>query len=101
MCVLETTSVGISEPRGGSKREPSSVVVRPNPAINRISLDAAPTGIARVVVRDVAGREVKRECLECPPDGNLVVDVAGLQAGLYFLELETRDGRYVLKLVKQ
>jgi agmatine deiminase len=82
---------------------PAILDLFPNPCVSHVSLKIDRTANnARLVLRDVTGREVKTfSNLRIPDDGRLLLDVSSLPIGAYALSVETADGRATRRLVKQ
>ncbi len=91
-------NASVTETRG-----PAILDLFPNPCVSHTSLkvDHVPE-FARVVLRDVTGREVKTfNNASIPTDGRLFLDVTSLPIGTYALSVETAAGRSTQRLVKQ
>ena len=69
----------------------------PNPVSDKLYIEAE-VEIEEVVVYDVFGRH---QVTETPShQGNLVVDVANLNSGVYFVKIVTSEGEIVKRFVK-
>lgn len=72
----------------------------PNPAASYFRLAAGSDPIREVNVYDLAGRRALG--MLNPVNSNLVyVPCSGLAQGVYFVEIKTANGRYVLRLIKK
>jgi hypothetical protein len=97
--IYESTQVGVSEAmKGGDVR--TALSVRPNPAVT----DAVLTGLGRpaasVTIRDIAGRDV--QCAtERRANGDVLLGVAKMPRGVYFVESRTGVVSVRVKFVKQ
>lgn len=97
MCILETVQVGVGEELSSARLVQLPGTLCPNPASRCVTVRAGP-GLESVVMRDVLGRMVRT----FSPSGAVVVmDIAGLRPGLYFIELRYNTGKRVEKLIKQ
>ncbi len=71
--------------------------IYPNPVNDKLYIDTE-VEVKEVVVYDVYGRQ---QVTEIPSrQGNLVVDVANLNSGLYFVKVVTENGEIVKRFVK-
>ena len=75
----------------------SSFNIYPNPVNDKIYIETE-SEIKEVVVYDIYGR---RQVSETPSQqGNLVVDVANLNSGVYFVKIITSEGETVKRFIK-
>jgi len=97
VCILETVQVGVGEELSRARLVERPGAVCPNPAYQCATVRAG-SGIENAVLRDVLGRMV----MTFKPGGaTFTMDLAGLQPGLYFIELRYNTGRRVEKLIKR
>ena len=97
VCVLETMQVGVGEELSSARLVQRPGTLCPNPTSQCVTVRAG-SGLESAVMRDVLGRTV----MTFKPGGAaFVVDLAGLQPGLYFIELRYDTGRRTEKLIKQ
>lgn len=71
----------------------NSIAVYPNPTTGIVNIEAE--GLAKVVVFDVTGREIKALGAQS------TIDISDLEAGVYFFSIETANGTAMKKLVKE
>jgi hypothetical protein len=72
--------------------------IYPNPVGDRLYIETE-VEIEEVVVYDVFGRH---QLTETPSrQGNLVVDVANLNSGVYFIQIKTEEGNITKRFVKE
>lgn len=91
---LETSSAGFG----------ADFVLYPNPtsAVFSIATQQLQGATVEVSVRTVSGQRVYAKPLSVPASGLLTVDIQGLAAGMYFVELtDPERGRFVSKLLKK
>ena len=69
--------------------------VYPNPASDAFVIERFPAK-GELVLTDAQGRRLLRQSLEA---GSQTIDIDGLNAGIYFLDFRTAEGRYQSKLV--
>ena len=100
-CVISIVE-GVEEepepnPGEGIEEVTSSVNMYPNPVSDKLYIETE-VEIEEVVVYDVFGRH---QLTETPSrQGNLVVDVANLNSGVYFVKIVTSEGEIVKRFVK-
>lgn len=73
------------------------VAVYPNPATDLLTVQYP--GMTRITFSNIVGQQVKT--LEFQATGHRVFDVSELKTGLYFMTLETADGRISTKFIKE
>ncbi|RQO30645.1 hypothetical protein DBR32_07885 [Taibaiella sp. KBW10] len=76
-----------------------NVKAYPNPAQNKVQLEAKETAIRSLIMVDRLGRTI----LSRRQEGNssaLTIDIKGIQSGLYILIIETDKGRVLRRIVK-
>ena len=84
-------------PEEGVEELQSSIHFYPNPVNDKLYIESE-TEIKEVVVYDIYGR---RQVSETPSQqGNLVVDVANLNGGVYFVKVVTQNGETVKRIIK-
>jgi hypothetical protein len=97
VCVLETVQVGMSEELSRARLVERPGRVCPNPAYQFAAVRAGPD-LESAVMRDVLGRLVRT----FKPSGAVfTMDLTGLGAGLYFIELRYNTGKRIEKLIKR
>jgi hypothetical protein len=101
VCIFETTQVGIAE-SNTSTRSRLRTRALPSPTTGTVRLEfGTRSGRATaVVIRDVLGRETGRVPLGGRAVRSANVNLKGLRAGLYLMEIVSEEGVEVLKLVK-
>lgn len=74
----------------------------PNPAGQMVTLDLGKNHLGKTVtvIRDLSGRELSRKTQDKLPK-ELQLDISGLAPGLYFVELQSEQGRFSGRFVKQ
>jgi len=89
--------VGISEP----KQELADVKVYPNPTTGQLIIENGELKINNVEIFDVYGRKVEG-VKERRSEGvkEVILDISGLSAGIYFVKITTEKGVAVKKVVK-
>jgi hypothetical protein len=82
-------------------KETAMFDVYPNPARNLLNLvyDATQNGTIRIF--NMAGALVYQQQINFNGFGNQSVNISNLPSGLYTLNLETRDGVQVRKIIKE
>lgn len=75
----------------------SSLRIFPNPANDRLFIEAE-VEIEDIVVYDVYGIQQKLSAISGQPS---IIDVAGLNNGIYFIKINTKQGNIVKRFVKQ
>jgi len=90
--------VGIFEPR----QELADVKVYPNPTTGELKIENGELKINNVEIFDVFGRKIEG-MKERRSEGvkEVVLDISGLSAGIYFVKIITEKGVAVKKVVKQ
>ena len=75
-----------------------NISIYPNPVQDRLYIEAE-TEVEEVVVYDIYGRH---QVAKTPShQGNLVVDLSNLKAGIYFVKINTEKGNIVKRIIKQ
>ncbi|MBM3315380.1 T9SS type A sorting domain-containing protein, partial [candidate division WOR-3 bacterium] len=100
VCIFDTTQVGIADDRQEGPRVAVAYEARPNPTRRYVCLGMDGCRPVRAAVFDASGRAVAG--LTVRHNGKVVLDMAGLVPGLYFVELESSEQqRNVVKVLKQ
>jgi len=99
VCVFESTQVGVSEPTKGGG-EYTELSIRPNPVRTNAVLSVFGESPGTVTVRDIAGRAV-RCATKRRANGEVVLDMAAIPPGVYFVEGRTGATSVRVKFVKQ
>jgi len=74
------------------------LIISPNPFTDLIEIQGMPIGEKQLNVFDCTGRMI---CQITTDDTDEIIDLSGLNAGVYFLSMEASSGRYVEKLIRQ
>ena len=90
------TPIGISSAALQAELESGSISILPNPVTNELTVRGAAD--ATVNVYDMGGRTVLTQLISGATE---TLDVSGLTAGMYIVELQTADGNLSKKIVKQ
>lgn len=88
-CVV-VTGVGISE-----NSNQNNIVVYPNPTTSQLTIDTDDK-IENVSILDVTGKTIKTVVLK-----SNTIDVSNLVNGLYFLQVQTKEGMFNSKFIKR
>ena len=75
----------------------SSLDLHPNPVNDKLYIETE-VEVEEVVVYDVYGRCQELSAVSCQPS---VIDVSGLNSGVYFVKVVTSEGETVKKIIKQ
>ena len=75
----------------------TSLNLHPNPVNDRLYIETD-VEVEEVVVYDVYGRCQELSAVSCKPS---VIDVSGLNSGVYFVKVVTSEGETVKKIIKQ
>ena len=75
----------------------SSINLHPNPVNDRLYIETE-VEVEEVVVYDVYGRCQELSAVSCQPS---VIDVSGLNSGVYFVKVVTSEGETIKKIIKQ
>ena len=86
------------EPGEGIEEVTSSINMYPNPVNDKLYIEAE-MEVEEVVVYDVFGRPQDHKTTRL--QGNLVVDVANLNSGIYFVKVVTENGESVQRFIKK
>ena len=86
------------EPGEGIEEVTSSINMYPNPVNDKLYIEAE-MEVEEVVVYDVFGRPQDHKTTRL--QGNLVVDVANLNSGIYFVKVVTENGEAVQRFIKK
>jgi hypothetical protein len=96
--IYESTQVALSETTKGGV--PTGLSVRPNPATTNAVLSVFGKSPATVTVRDIAGRVVRCATTR-RASGEVVLSVATIPPGVYFVESKTGVTSVRVKFVRQ
>lgn len=80
---LSTVEVGVADNKG--------ILIYPNPTNGNIRIEMQNVGIAQVKVMDLSGRLVF-QILPKDNNQNLLLDLSGLQSGVYYIEVTADNG---------
>ena len=86
------------EPGEGIEEVTSSINMYPNPVNDKLYIEAE-MEVEEVIVYDIYGRPQDHKTTRL--QGNLVVDVANLNSGIYFVKVVTENGETVRRFVKK
>ena len=75
----------------------SSINLHPNPVNDRLYIETE-VEVEEVVVYDVYGKCQELSAVSCKPS---VIDVSGLNSGVYFVKVVTSEGETVKRIIKQ
>ena len=86
----------------GSLELPIKLYPNPTPGMLNLQMDHPSGGNFEILVRDLQGRVVFRERVNCSTDIEVQIDISRHESGVYFLEI-TEESRvlYVERLVKE
>jgi hypothetical protein len=73
----------------------------PNPAGNELRITNYELRITGIEIFDVYGRVQKAESRKQKAEGEMVIDVSNLTAGVYFIRIIDKDGSSVQKFIKE
>lgn len=90
---------GIQNGKSGTE----TLLLSPNPAndILNLKLRLKEAGHIELRMTDIAGRTILNISDTGNETYNTTINLAGLESGLYFLKLYTKQGQYVRKIIKQ
>ena len=96
--IWRDTSLGID-----LAADDNGLLLWPNPATEMVNLSFPHMqGDAQVLLIDMAGRTVRRQSFRLDDlQGRLQISLTGLPRGLYYLHLETDEGVYNQKIIKE
>lgn len=77
--------------------EQNGFVVHPNPAMNKVTVNA-PTTIKEIKVLNVLGQEVMRVT---PDSDNVQLDISALSAGSYLMQISDDNATEIKRLIKK
>lgn len=78
----------------------NSLQLFPNPANDRLTLGFDPTlGVENVKIYDLGGKLIQEHSIPNDNDSTLVLNVASLTAGVYFLKVQGKKGMASMKFV--
>jgi len=94
-CFVTNINVGV-------KNFSAAFYVYPNPAKEELKIENGELKIKNVEIFDVYGRKQKsRKAEKQNGEGTMVIDIANLAKGIYFIEITTEKGMVVKKVIKQ
>jgi hypothetical protein len=70
----------------------------PNPVKNKLFINAAQTQVEAINLYNITGKKIMSKIFG---QAEVVLDMAQLQSGIYFLEVRTNGKRDIVKLIKQ
>jgi hypothetical protein len=97
--IYESTQVAVSEPTKGGG-EHTELSVRPNPATTNAVLSVFGDSSATVTVRDITGRVVRCATTR-RANGEVVLNLATVPSGVYFVEGKTGATSVRVKFVRE
>jgi hypothetical protein len=101
---IQLEGVGVKENQP-PRQEQETMIVSPNPSDGfiQVSYSVGQDSYVELSIRDVTGKEVYHSAPGWKPKGDYLFyqDVSGLNAGVYFISIETARGRIVRKLILQ
>jgi hypothetical protein len=100
VCVFETASVSLAEPRAGEGLR-GMLEAWPNPTSGWTLLTTGRPASGVVTVLDIAGRKVLTMPVRGEHEGRVMLDLRGLQTGVYFAEVESGGEAQRVKLVRR
>jgi hypothetical protein len=106
-CTVEVSRLVTIRPQLVSRDgliEELGVVLYPNPASDRLVLELEQSaGLRQVtlVLLDVAGKLVAQQIYDVATDRQMILPVAGLSAGTYYLQVETEKGTFGQRVLIQ
>lgn len=115
VCIAEYTSWGgspqqpcthcdtitIGSTSGISKTEPQQLYIYPNPSSNSVVIEIpSSTRESFLQLFDISGRQLLYRDLPIGSGNAFFLDLKKLSPGLYYLQLQTEEGKYFSRLVK-
>ncbi len=93
--IMSEMNVGTSIP----KLDPSTVSIYPNPAVDRVTVQWNDPGMEAqsVQIMNLQGQVIDQA--NAPDLTSWTIDVSGQAAGIYFIEIQTEEGRVVKKIL--
>ena len=85
-------------PEDGVEELSSSLLLYPNPVNDKLNI-VTEVEVEEVVVYDALGRQQDNKTTR--QQGNMTIDVAGLNTGVYFVMIKTNDGVVMKRFVKK
>jgi hypothetical protein len=92
----DTVKINYLNPNAGViESENFDFSIFPNPTTGQITLQSEHR-VESVIITDINGKQVLQ--IESPPS---IIDISSFEQGIYFLQIETREGIVTTKIVKQ
>jgi hypothetical protein len=83
-----------------ANKEPSGLVVFPNPATNQLNLVFDKNSIGKIIINDALGKEVYAYLVN-NPNIELQIDISNFNSGIYYLSYRNKDVSIHRKFIKQ
>ncbi len=80
------------------KNDTSKLSLRPNPALDELTIDNGINNIQEVSIFDVLGKELKRCSVN---NSKITLNISDLSSGIYILKASTQKGIHIKKFVKE
>lgn len=80
------------------KNDTSKLSLRPNPALDELTIDNGINNIQEVSIFDVLGKELKRYSVN---NSKITLNISDLSSGIYILKASTQKGIHIKKFVKE
>jgi len=81
------------------EKQENTISIYPNPTYGQLIIDNGQLIMKSIEVYDVVGRKIIY--VTDIQNNNFVLDIANLRAGLYILKINTGEGSFMKKIVKQ
>lgn len=75
-----------------------SVSLYPNPTTSFLVIDSLNIGIKKIIIVDIFGKRIFQESYNF--DNNLQLDFSNYKKGIYMLEIFTKEGKIIKKIIK-
>jgi hypothetical protein len=79
----------------------SKIAIYPNPTTGELKIESREWRIEEIRIFDIYGREQKEKNRMQKAEGEIVLDISELSAGIYFVKIFTEVGEVVRKVVKE
>ncbi len=89
----------VSNPTGISETETNTLGIFPNPAVSEVFVTLENAGLNEVSVYDLQGRLVSRETVEAQAGEQVRLSTETLNAGVYFVRVNSANATQTAKLV--
>ena len=86
---------------GITETAPAKIAVYPNPTTGKLKIESGELRIEDIVIFDIYGRKQKIEGRKKKEEGEVLMDISELSAGVYFLRIRTEQGEVVRKVMKE